>query len=753
MGLSAAQIILRGRQRHLYDQYKDQHRYIDEPVLEEVMHAWQEYLKKRLPKLKSGSNITSPHEFEQHINTAYSSVLAPSTKLTDAEQKIKMYIRTAKEALRALTTDLKLMTPHRFYEQVNDVMCEYLDERLKQTVKGSDHAIFLKLTREYEASFFKDMADLNVQQPDEVTRVTEYGESIAKFTKTIVDNKFAYVTSDGSVYFDIKAFEAAGNPYARLEPWNRSDKALQADGEGALSQRTTEKRSDADFALWKASKPGEPSWPSPFGADGAGRPGWHIECSAMASDRLGRQMDIHSGGIDLAFPHHDNELAQSEAFWQDKHDGQWVNYFLHMGHLSISGAKMSKSLKNFTTIKAALEMQQWTSRSLRIVFLLGNWKDGIEITDDLVKEGASWEDRVDNFFLNAREVLKATNVDDSVAKTSLSAELQAMIQRVDEALADSFDTSRAMAAISTLITGFNTATRSVQLPQNEVLDLGLFVTRIVNIFGLNGDASPDPQEIGWSGIDISEAARRYVEPLAAMRDQLRQAAIAKSISPDLIESIVQDYEPPTEDPLAQSARPRGPSFAGVFNNFRKQARATIQSASTNGHAVDGDSTTNGSTESYPHINKEILALCDKVRDVDLWSLNVYLEDRENGPALVRPVTNGLRNVRKEKEERARLKDEAKRKLKEAEQARRDKDKLDPREMYRIPPFDREFGEWDEMTGMPTKNRDGSRVSDSRTKKLKKEWEKQKERHEGYLARKRAASGGAAGTSSTTGAAS
>lgn len=131
-----------------------------------------------------------------------------------------------------------------------------------------------------------------------------------------------------SVYFDIKAFEAANNSYARLEPWNRNDTDLLADGEGALSKDATGKRSTADFALWKASKPGEPSWPSPWGA---GRPGWHIECSAMASDKLGKQFDIHSGGIDLAFPHHDNEIAQSEAYWNRgrEHQHQWVNYFLH----------------------------------------------------------------------------------------------------------------------------------------------------------------------------------------------------------------------------------------------------------------------------------------------------------------------------------------------------------------------------------------------------------------------------------------
>ena len=729
-------IILRGRQRHLFEQYQKTHRYIDSQVLDDVKRAWLEYVHKYLP------NITEPaygvQNFEKQVAGAYQGIDVAGAKLTDAEAKIKMHIRTARDALKALTTsDVRTIIPVKFYEQVNDVMCYVLDRQSGSTIKGDDHGIFLKLTSEYEDRFFRDMADLNVQRPEEVTRVTEYGRQIAEFTNTIVDNKFAYVTSDGSVYFDIKAFEAAGMPYARLEPWNRSDKALQADGEGALSQRATEKRSDADFALWKASKPGEPSWPSPWGP---GRPGWHIECSAMATDRLGSQLDIHSGGIDLAFPHHDNELAQTEAFLKTEDKQQWVNYFLHMGHLSISGAKMSKSLKNFTTIRAAIEMQQWTSRSLRIVFLLGSWKDGIEITDDLVKEGASWEDRVDNFFLNAREALKTSNQSRSIAESPLHAELERTIQKVDDALCDSFDTPRVMAAISNLITTFNTALKTSSLPTTEVHDSAIFVTRMVNVFGLNGDGSPDTEEVGWSGLDIPESAKQFVEPLAAMRDQLRQAAIAKQISPQLVEQIISDYPSPDDAQPIGHGRPRA-SFASVFREFTRSIVATVQAATSNGHVPDKTDAPTISSTLDPNVNREILNLCDRLRDEHLWSLDVYLEDRDNAPALVRPVTNGLKNARKEKDERAKQKEEAKRKAKEAERAKHDKGRLDPREMFRVPPLEREYGEWDAETGLPVKMRDGTRVSESRAKKCRKEWERQRERHEAWC---RAQGGGERG---------
>ncbi|CAI5537263.1 unnamed protein product [Closterium sp. Naga37s-1] len=135
----------------------------------------------------------------------------------------------------------------------------------------------------------------------------------------------------------------SGHMYGKLCPWSVGSAELAAESESDFA--TSEKRNRSDFALWKASKAGEPSWPSPWGD---GRPGWHIECSAMASDIVGFPMDIHSGGIDLRFPHHDNELAQAEAFHGC---GQWVNYFLHAGHLHIEGLKMSKSLKNFITIR------------------------------------------------------------------------------------------------------------------------------------------------------------------------------------------------------------------------------------------------------------------------------------------------------------------------------------------------------------------------------------------------------------------
>lgn len=393
------QIILRGRQQHLLEEFRDPQRRRpgSRPVAETALAALQAYLKNNLALIPES---TLPKQVRSELEKRYAVILeggsvdghAPG----DREAKIKMHIKTASSAADVLASFADHTMPqHEVSNELQDILLPYLDSLYGSTIDATDHSIFTKLTKEFENRFMGDMRELNCLDPDEITRVTEYGPQIVDFVERVQDNGFAYITSDGSIYFDIEAFEKAQNSYARLEPWNRNDKDLQADGEGSLTQKTSEKRSEADFAVWKSSKPGEPSWPSPWGD---GRPGWHIECSAMASDKFGSRLDIHSGGIDLAFPHHDNELAQSEAYWldrsKDQHNHQWVNYFIHMGHLSIQGSKMSKSLKNFTTIREALRRGDWTPRALRIVFLLGGWKEGIEITDDLVKAGSSWEDKL-----------------------------------------------------------------------------------------------------------------------------------------------------------------------------------------------------------------------------------------------------------------------------------------------------------------------------------------------------------------------
>lgn len=620
-----------------------------------------------------------------------------------------MYIKTlstAAEALTVASTPGGSIPVATFYDKTQDILYPHLDTLKGASIQGSDHSIFTRLTREYEDRFMQDVRDLNVLDPDEITRVTEFMPEIVSFVERIIEHKFGYVTPDGSVYFDIENFEAAGNSYARLEPWNRNDANRQSEGEGSLSNKQAEKKSSADFALWKASKAGEPSWPSPWGN---GRPGWHIECSAMASSRLGKQMDIHSGGIDLAFPHHDNEIAQSEAYWSSTCSHvQWVNYFIHMGHLSIQGSKMSKSLKNFTTIRDALRRGDWTPRSLRIVFLLGGWRDGIEITDEIVKAGNAWEEKVNNFFIRVKD--PSVKLPETTSDEELPAALKAAQHSVHKHLCDSFNTAGAMYAISELITKFNNTNEAALSAQNTHA-VAKWLTSMVNIFGLNSTAKPDSENIGWHGDEIAEEAKPYVYPLSTIRDTLRQTAIAKTgLTPDSIKSVVEEgrksITPELLDPQLTN------SFKDVFNNFCSSATALTESS---------------------NLSKEILDLCDTLRNTSLFDLGVYLEDRSDLPARVRPVTRDLLQARQEAETRARQKllEKEAREKEAAEKAA--KGKISPFEMFKTGAY----SAWDE-DGLPLKDAKGEEITKSQKKKLKKEWDRQKKAHETWLASQKTA---------------
>jgi len=376
---------LKARRQKLLELEKSK-KYTASELSQLAAEAFQSYAKSNLPELLKNDSALTPENYAQRRDETYGKVLAGGTltgegKPGDGEAKMKMHIANLTSAATAIQEE-------RVFGGADEIILPYLDSLYKDTIDAQDHKIFTDVTQYWEDQFMGDMDALNVIRPDVITRVTTYVPKIALFVEKIIEKGFAY-ESDGSVYFDIAAFEKAGNPYARLRPESRNDKALQEEGEGSLSKNSGGKRGAGDFALWKKSKAGEPSWPSPWGE---GRPGWHIECSVMASDILGSKMDIHSGGIDLAFPHHDNELAQSEAYYCEHGHGPhlWVNYFLHMGHLSISGSKMSKSLKNYQTIKDALS-KDYTPRGMRIAFLMGRWNDGVEISPDMRTMAEVWE--------------------------------------------------------------------------------------------------------------------------------------------------------------------------------------------------------------------------------------------------------------------------------------------------------------------------------------------------------------------------
>merc|ERR1712130_55597 len=289
------------------------------------------------------------------------------------------------------------------------------------------------------------------------------------------------------------------------------------DGEGALGS-TGEKRSQTDFALWKASKRGEPSWDSPWGK---GRPGWHIECSAMASDVLGNNFDIHTGGEDLKFPHHDNEIAQSEAQSGEK---QWINYFWHSGHLNIAGLKMSKSLKNFLSIKGVLERH--SPRQIRILFLLQQWNSKINYSEHSLQEATAKEKNFKEFFMNiAVEVRNFSDKVENEMFTPEDTELYNAITKaqvdVHSSLCDSFDFSSAMNTLTDLVGTTNKYRMQNEKPKCFLLKkAAIYVDKILRCFGLMED-----QQFGFTdsgGTDKNAA--KYLDAWTKFRDDVRKIA-------------------------------------------------------------------------------------------------------------------------------------------------------------------------------------------------------------------------------------
>lgn len=296
------------------------------------------------------------------------------------------------------------------------------------------------LTEKYIAEYQSDMALLNVLTPTQEPKATEHIPQMIEAIETLIKNGKAYVSA-GSVYYAVREFKE----YGKL-----SHKNIEELESGARVEIDALKKDPLDFALWKAAKPGEPSWPSPWGE---GRPGWHIECSVMSTHYLGQPFDIHGGGRDLIFPHHENEIAQAEGI-SKKH---FCRYFLHNGFININAEKMSKSLKNYKTIKEVAA--EHTGEVVRYFLLSSHYGSPLDYTEQNVAEARSACDRyyslarrlaVVPLDVGAREVKPSKEIEQELA-----ASLREFSRKFLENMEDDFNTAGGLGAVFEIVRVFN----------------------------------------------------------------------------------------------------------------------------------------------------------------------------------------------------------------------------------------------------------------------------------------------------------
>jgi cysteinyl-tRNA synthetase len=290
------------------------------------------------------------------------------------------------------------------------------------------------VAKKYTDEYYKDMERLGVGRADIEPKATEHIEEIIDIVKVLIDKGYAYEV-DGNVYFEVDKFPG----YGKLSKRNRDEMIA-----GARVEVDERKKNPMDFALWKKSKEGEPSWESPWGS---GRPGWHIECSAMSIKHLGESFDIHGGGADLIFPHHENEIAQSEAFTGKP----FVRYWVHNGFITIDKEKMSKSLGNFFTLKEVLD--KFDPEVVRFFLLSTHYRSPIEFSDEQLRESESSIDRYYSTVVRINDFLLKKELKEGFSNVGKIFEelILSFKKKFEEAMDDDFNTALALGHIFDLI--------------------------------------------------------------------------------------------------------------------------------------------------------------------------------------------------------------------------------------------------------------------------------------------------------------
>ena len=393
----------------------------------------------------------------------------------------------------------------------------------KMIKRANEEGITVKeLGDRFIAEYFKDAQAIGIRPATVHPKATENIDAIIDIVKKLVDNGYAYVV-DGNVYFSTKKFKE----YGKLSGQPLED--LEA---GARIDVNEHKQDPMDFALWKAKKEGEPAWESPWGE---GRPGWHIECSAMANKYLGETIDLHSGGQDLIFPHHENEIAQSEC----ANCKPFARYWMHNGYINVNNQKMSKSLGNFFTVRDILE--KYDGEVIRFFMLSAHYRNPINFADTLMEQAKSAVERVYTCIENLEFLL--SNAEDKPCDEELKNKLCGYKQKFIDAMDDDLNTADAIAAIFDIVYTANTEITSAS--GKEAIELALSLIReLGGVLGLFGKETKKSLDAEVEELIKKREEARKVKNWAeadAIRDKLKEMNIVLKDTPDGVKwSVVND---------------------------------------------------------------------------------------------------------------------------------------------------------------------------------------------------------------------
>ncbi|WP_404361945.1 cysteine--tRNA ligase [Marinobacter sp.] len=366
----------------------------------------------------------------------------------------------------------------RYVRNITDI-----DDKILQRADANGED-YMALTGRMINAMHEDEARLGILPPTEEPRATAYISEILAMIRVLISKGYAYPADNGDVYFAVNAFEG----YGKL-----SKKKLEDLIAGARVGISDAKRSPADFALWKAAGPGEVSWPSPWGD---GRPGWHIECSAMATCCLGETFDIHGGGPDLLFPHHENEIAQSEAA-----TGQpFVNVWMHAGAVRVNKEKMSKSLGNFFTIREILE--KYPAEVVRYFLISSHYRSQVDYSEENLAEAARTLSRL---YQSLRGLVPAKSVPDTDSD-----------ERFRAAMDDDFNSPEAMTVLHAIASDINLHRREGR--DREASEAAAVMIRLGKILGI---LQQDPEAFFQTGTP-AELTAHTIEAMIADRNEARK---------------------------------------------------------------------------------------------------------------------------------------------------------------------------------------------------------------------------------------